>query len=63
MEKQVLVTWHDEPENEFLATVAINENWVDGEDDLNIFFYFDSEEEYQQLLKTGTEEFTMREYV
>lgn len=65
MIKEVLVTWKDEPNREFYTLVEINENWLTDYSDVNddgIFFYFSTEEEYQELLKTGTEEFTMREY-
>lgn len=65
MIKEVLVTWRDEPTREFYTLVEINENWITDYSEVNdegIFFYFTNEEEYQELLKTGTEEFTMREY-
>ena len=65
MIKEVLVTWRDEPTREFYTLVEINENWITDYSEVNdegIFFYFTTEEEYQELLKTGTEEFTMREY-
>lgn len=66
MQKEVLVTWRDEPTREFYTLVEINENWITDYSEVNdegIFFYFTTEEEYQELLKTGTEEFTMREYI
>ena len=66
MIKEVLVTWHDEPTREFYTLVEINENWIADYSEVNdegIFFYFTTEEEYQEMLKTGTEEFTMREYI
>ena len=65
MIKEVLVTWRDEPTREFYTLVEINENWIADYSEVNdegIFFYFTTEEEYQEMLKTGTEEFTMREY-
>ena len=65
MIKEVLVTWRDEPTREFYTLVEINENWITDYSEINdegIFFYFTTEKEYQELLKTGTEEFTMREY-
>ena len=65
MIKEVLVTWRDEPTREFYTLVEINENWITDYSEVNdegIFFYFTTEKEYQELLKTGTEEFTMREY-
>ena len=65
MIKEVLVTWHDEPTREFYTLVEINENWITDYSEVydeGIFFYFTTEEEYQEMLKTGTEEFTMREY-
>ena len=65
MIKEVLVTWRDEPTREFYTLVEINENWITDYSEINdegIFFYFTTEKEYQELLKTGTEEFTRREY-
>ena len=59
MIKEVMVTWRDEPDVEYLALVAIEEQWVEGEQDDGIFFYFNTQEEFEELLKTGTEEFFM----
>lgn len=61
MEREVLVTWRDEPEREFFARVHIDQKWNELEDELDIFFFFSSEEEYQDALTNGTEEFTMKE--
>ena len=64
MEKEVLVTWRDDPEyGEMFTYVAIKPDWADKPDNTHIFFYFNSEEEYREVLANGTEEFTMREYV
>jgi hypothetical protein len=62
MEREVLITWRDEPESDFLTRVAIDPDWLDKDDDVNIFFYFGTEEEYQEALINGTDEFTIREY-
>lgn len=61
--KNVVITWRDETEEEPQhVLVSVDEQWnsIDEEDD-GIFFYFASEEEYQDALKNGTEEFTMVE--
>lgn len=62
--KDVLVTWRDfpAPDREFHTTVAIAPGWsyfacLDDQ----IFFYFESEQEYREALANGTKEFTMRE--
>ena len=60
--REVLITWHDEPDREFTTLVAIAPGWsYFNKLDDQIFFYFDNEAEYKDMLKTGTEEFTMRE--
>ena len=66
MEKEVLVTWRDEPEVEFFTYVCISDNMITDYSEVNddgVFYYFSTVEEYDQALKNGTEEFTMREYI
>ena len=66
MEKEVLVTWRDEPENEFFTYVCISDNMITDYSEANddgVFYYFTTVEEYDEALKNGTEEFTMREYI
>lgn len=66
MEKEVLVTWRDEPENEFFTYVCISDNMITDYSEVNddgVFYYFTTVEEYDEALKNGTEEFTMREYI
>lgn len=66
MEKEVLVTWRDEPENEFFTYVCISDNMITDYSEVNddgVFYYFNTVEEYDEALKNGTEEFTMREYI
>jgi hypothetical protein len=46
-EKWVTVAYHDEPEDELMVFVSIDKKWIEGEDDDNIFFYFDTQEEYE----------------
>lgn len=60
--KEVLVTWRDDPEREFYTLVAITDDKITdySEGDDQIFFYFTTEEEFQNALVNGTEEFTMR---
>ena len=66
MEKEVIVTWRDEPENEFFTYVCISDNMITDYSEVNddgVFYYFTTVEEYDEALKNGTEEFTMREYI
>jgi len=60
-EREVLVTWRDEPEIEFYTLVAITPAWTELEADEDVFFYFSDEDEYLEALKNGTDEFTIRE--
>lgn len=48
--KKVLIEWKDEPGERYLATVAIDQDWFDGEDDDEIFFYFGNKKEYKKAL-------------
>ena len=57
--RQVLVEWKDEPDEKYLTTVAIAANWVEGEDDDNVFFYFSNEQEFEQA-KLDNDEFEFR---
>lgn len=60
--REVLIRWRDTPEDCMLATVAIQSGWYENEDDdVNIFFYFDNEAEYQECLLNGTPDFAMEE--
>lgn len=60
--RNVLVYWRDEPDSSgMFTTVCIDGDWVDGEDDENIFFYFTDEATYRDALLNGTEEFTLEE--
>ena len=66
MEKEVLVTWRDDPQNEFFTYVGISDNMITDYSEVNddgVFYYFSTVEEYEDALANGTEEFTMREYV
>ena len=66
MEKEVIVTWRDEPENEFFTYVCISDNMITDYSEVNddgVFYYFNTVEEYDEALKNGTDEFTMREYI
>ena len=58
MEKEVLVTWRDEPENEFFTYVCISDNMITDYSEVNddcVFYYFTTVEEYDEALKNGTE--------
>lgn len=60
--REVIVSWRDEPDNYFAATVAVDDEWnpVDDEDD-GVFFWFASEFDYQECLLNGEADFTMEE--
>ena len=53
--KRVLVEWKDTPGEGFLATVAIDAEWTEGEDDDGIFFYFSNQNEFEHALAGGDE--------
>jgi hypothetical protein len=46
-QKWITVAYHDEPEDELMVFVSIDKEWTEKEDDDNIFFYFDTQEEYE----------------
>ena len=45
--KWATIAYHDEPENHIMVFVSIDKEWTEKEDDDNIFFYFDTQEEYE----------------
>ena len=51
-ERQVVIEWHDQPNELFQTTVVIDDAWPEYEDDVNIFFYFSNEVEFEEA-KTG----------
>lgn len=60
--REVLITWRDTPDDRMLATVAIQSDWYKDEaDDVNIFFHFDNEAEFQECLLNGETDFIMEE--
>ena len=62
--RDVLVYWRDQPETSGMFTkVCIDGDWIDGEDDLDIFYYFTDEATYRDALLNGTQEFTLEEVV
>jgi hypothetical protein len=65
MEKEVLVTWRDDPRDEFFTYVVISDDMITDYSEVNddgVFYYFSTVEEYEDALENGTEEFTIREY-
>ena len=60
--KRVLVEWKDTPGEGSVATVAIDAEWTEGEDDDGIFFYFSNQNEFEHALAGGDEyDFTLEE--
>jgi|TARA_B110000459_G_scaffold106871_1_gene118659 translation elongation factor P/translation initiation factor 5A len=57
--REVLIEWKDEPDKQYLTTVAIDKEWTEGEDDDNVFFYFSDEQEFEQA-KLNKDEFEFR---
>ena len=51
-ERRVVIEWHDQPGELFETTVMVDEDFPEYEDDVNIFFYFSSESDFEQA-KTG----------
>ncbi len=65
MDKEVLVTWRDDPRDEFFTYVVISDDMITDYSEVNddgVFYYFSTVEEYEDALENGTEEFTIREY-
>ena len=65
MEKEVLVTWRDDPRDEFFTYVVISDDMITDYSEVNddgVFYCFNTVEEYEDALANGTEEFTIREY-
>ena len=58
--KDVAINFRDDLESDIYTTVIIDGLDV-AENDENIFYYFSDEKEYQDALKNGTHEFTMKE--
>lgn len=59
--RRVLIEWNDEPGEQYVTTVVIDGEWVDGEDDDNIFFYFRSEAEMLDAKNGNVEDFRIVE--
>lgn len=59
--KDVTIKWHDEPEVDYLVTVSIDEEWngLDEEDE-DIFFYFTSEQEFEEAKQIGENGYEFR---
>lgn len=62
--REVLIKWRDEayPQGWESRTVGVDGAWnsLDEEDD-DVFFWFASEQEYQDCLKNGEGDFEMKE--
>jgi hypothetical protein len=46
-QKWITAAFHDEPDKPLKVFVSIGKEWTEGEEDDNIFFYFDTQEEYE----------------
>tara|TARA_R110000796_G_scaffold134746_1_gene250562 strand:- start:316 stop:516 length:201 start_codon:yes stop_codon:yes gene_type:complete len=59
--RRTVIEWKDSPGERFQCEVGINASYVGGLDD-NVFFYFDSEQQYQDAKKAdGDYEFRIME--
>jgi len=52
-ERRVIIEWNDTPGEVFETTVCVDGEWVEGEDDVNIFFYFADEAELEDAKNGG----------
>jgi len=50
-EKWITIAYHDEPDKHLKVLVSIGKEWIEDEEDDNIFFYFDTQEEYENAKK------------
>lgn len=51
--RRVVVEWNDTPGETFETTVCVDGEWVEGEPDENIFFYFADEAELEDAKNGG----------
>jgi hypothetical protein len=61
--KNAYITWHDDDYGEMFVNVAITPNWQEDDYDDRIFYYFVSNEEFEQAKQPEPNgfEFTIRE--
>jgi len=50
-EKWATIAFHDEPQNPIMVFVSVGKEWTEDEEDDNIFFYFDTQEQYESAKK------------
>lgn len=58
-QRDVQIQWHGEV-NTLWAKVWVNKKWDGNEDDHDIFFYFETEEEYEKAKELGDNGFEFR---
>jgi hypothetical protein len=58
--RDVLIAWHDEPDVIYNTKVCIDKEWTEGEDDNDVFFYFQTEAELEQAKQEGDNGFEFR---
>ena len=51
--RKVFIQWHDEPDYRHLVVVCVDENWQEAEEDLDVFYYFNNESEYELAKEAG----------
>tara|TARA_R110000772_G_C12989426_1_gene406825 strand:- start:177 stop:380 length:204 start_codon:yes stop_codon:yes gene_type:complete len=61
--REVTIQWNDDPqENQYSVKVGVGVTWNEREDDDNVFFYFDTEQDFQEAKKFHKyQEFTIME--
>lgn len=61
--REVEIRWRDEdyPQGWESRIVAVDDVWNGFDEDDDVFFWFSSEDEYQDCLINGQEDFEMRE--
>lgn len=60
--REVMVMFSDTPDSHYIATVAIDGDWIDEDtDDDGIFYYFTDEATYKDALINGTQDFKIKE--
>lgn len=59
--ENVVIQWLDDPTRSLAATVGVGD-WVEEEDDLDVFFYFSNQEELERAKSPeGIEDFRIIE--
>jgi hypothetical protein len=61
--REVVIQWQDDPEpDKHIVTVVVGRDWNNGDEDDDIFFYFQNEAEFEQARSGEGYEFKIVEW-